>query len=101
MYNMCGGSILSYCKERSRHWSFTAKNIKTVLALRVGTIDCMVNGPGRHSADLPQGSLEVPCSFLLFILGFIVEKSSCHKYSLLKNFLVFNFRMPAARMKIF
>ena len=51
---------------------------KTVLALLTdgGTIDCMVTGGKRHSADLSQGSLEVPrsfsqCSASLFILGFM------------------------------
>ena len=29
---------------------------------RGGTIDCMVTGARRHSTDLPQGGLEVPCS---------------------------------------
>ena len=29
-----------------------------------GTVDCIVTGHGRYSADLPQGGLEVPCSLI-------------------------------------
>ena len=29
-----------------------------------GTIDCKITGPRRHSSDLPQGGLEVPCKFI-------------------------------------
>ena len=28
---------------------------------RGGTIDCVVTGGRRHSSDLPQGGLEIPC----------------------------------------
>ena len=29
-----------------------------------GTIDCKITGPRRHSSDLPQGGLEVPCKLI-------------------------------------
>ena len=31
---------------------------------RGGTISCVVTGPRRYSADLPQGGLEIPCKLL-------------------------------------
>ena len=31
---------------------------------RGGTIDCVVTGTQRYSADLPQGGLEIPCKLL-------------------------------------
>ena len=54
-------------KKRSC-WTFTAKNIKTLIAHSSygggGTIDWMVTRARGHSTDLPQGGLEVPCSLL-------------------------------------
>ena len=36
----------------------------SLFLLRGGTIDCIVSGSRRYSADLPQGGLEVPCSLV-------------------------------------
>ena len=33
----------------------------TLFIRRGGTIHCQVTGRRRHSADLPQGGLEIPC----------------------------------------
>ena len=38
--------------------------IYLLFLLRNGTIDCIVIGSRRYSADLLQGGLEVPCKFI-------------------------------------
>ena len=45
---------------------------------RGGTIDCIVTGARRHSADLPQGSLELRPR---------VSRTDCSKFSCRKNFV--------------
>ena len=59
----------------SCNWIFITKTVKIMLTLlRQGcTIDCTVTGRRRCSADLPQGGLEVPCSFLFkaILLAFL------------------------------
>jgi len=35
--------------------------ICSIFIRRGGNIVCVVNGPRRYSADLPQGGLEIPC----------------------------------------
>ena len=35
--------------------------ICSIFITRGGTINCVVNGMRRYSADLPQGGLEIPC----------------------------------------
>ena len=36
----------------------------SVFIRRGGSIMCIVDGPRRYSADLPQGGLELPCKLL-------------------------------------
>ena len=45
---------------------------------RGGTIECIVTGARRYSADLPQGGLEIPCRLL-----FSGEKKEINKVKLL------------------
>ena len=62
---------------------------------RGGTIDCIVTGARRRSADLPQDGLEVPCSNcdLVYLVptvqNFHVEKILCRKYFVGEKFSCF------------
>ena len=44
------------------HLPRKASRLCSLFLQRGGTIDCIVTGARRHSADPPQGGLEVPCS---------------------------------------
>ena len=46
------------------HLPRAQSKIYSLFLLRNGTIDCIITGPRRYSADLPQGRLEVPCKLL-------------------------------------
>ena len=46
------------------HLPRAQSKIYSLFLLRNGTIDCVVIGSRRYSADLPQGGLEVPCKLI-------------------------------------
>ena len=50
----------------------------SVFIRRGGSITCIVNGPRRYSADLPQGGLELPCK-LMFIAPSLLECNKMEK----------------------
>ena len=50
----------------------------SVFIRRGGSITCIVDGPRRHSADLPQGGLELPCK-LKFIAPNLLECNKMEK----------------------
>ena len=106
--NPCLGEVLQY--ERDPHnvvdrYSVAVKKgvvighlprkvsrLCSLFLWRGGTIDCIVTGARRHSADLPQGGLEVPYSncdlayLVPTVLNFNVEKNLCRKYFVAKIF---------------
>ena len=43
-----------------RHMS----RVLSLFLLRNGTIECIVTGDRRHSSNLPQGGLEIPCKLI-------------------------------------
>ena len=45
--------------------------IRSIFIRRGGSVTCVVNGSHHHSADLPQGRLEIPC-----ILQFMAKMQS-------------------------
>jgi len=50
----------------------------SVFIRRGGSITCIVDGPRRYSADLPQGGLELPCK-LIFIAPSLLEYNKMEK----------------------
>ena len=46
------------------HLPRAQSKIYSLFLFRNGTIDCIVIGARRYSADLPQGGLEVPCKLV-------------------------------------
>ena len=51
------------------------RRISLLCLVFIRSITCIVNGPRRYSADLPQGGLELPCK-LMFIAPSLLE---CNK----------------------
>ena len=50
----------------------------SVFIRRGGSITCIVNGPRRYSADLPQGGMELLCK-LMFIAPSLLECNKMEK----------------------
>jgi hypothetical protein len=63
-YNPSDRYAVAVVKNRTviGHLPRTISRIAALFLRRGGTIHCTVTGRRRHSADLPQGGLEIPCS---------------------------------------
>ena len=58
---------------------YVPRNISTICSLyirRGGTIRCVINGRQRHSSDLPQGGIEIPCVLhFMAVIGYEGKKA--------------------------
>ena len=80
-----GGSILCCCEERSRHRTFTAKSVKTVLIL------LMERRHNRLHSNWGKKTLRISTpgwpGSSLFKLVPRVSRTNCSKFSCRKNFV--------------